>query len=82
MSEELLKLRGRLAAAQELAETIAMGVSIDLEELRDLADKYLDPIDIKGDRIAAVAKRLDDQIKKLRTVRSEIASLLHDLGRV
>jgi hypothetical protein len=82
MSDEILKMRGRLAATQELAETIAMGVSIDLEELRDMADKYADPIDLKTDRISIISKRLDDQVKKLRTVRTEIASLLHDLGRV
>ena len=82
MSDEITILRGRLAVAQELAETIDMGIKIDLEELRDLADKYADSVNLKSDRIVHVSKRIDDQVRKLRIVRAEIESLLKDLGRV
>jgi hypothetical protein len=82
MSDEITKLRGRLAVAQELAEAISLGISVDIDEIRSLADKYEHPVDLKSDRILVAAKRLDDQVKRLRTVQLEIASLLKDLGRI
>jgi hypothetical protein len=82
MSDEVTKLRGRLAVAQELAETIDLGIAIDIDEIRNLADKYEERADLKSDRILIAAQRLDGQVKKLRSVKTEIESLLRDLGKI
>jgi hypothetical protein len=82
MSDEITRLRGRLAASQELAETIDLGIAVDIDEIRNLADKYEERAELKSDRILLAAKRLDEQVRKLRIVKKEIESLLRDLGRV
>lgn len=82
MNDEITKLRGRLAVAQELAETIKLGIAVDIDEIRNLADRYENPEELKADRLALAAARLDDQVKRLRKVKAEIDNLLRDLGQI
>ena len=75
---ETMQLRGRLASAEQTLNLL--GVGIDIDEIRSLADKYEDKTDLKTDRILLVADRLNAQTTRYKKLTAQIKEIKKDLG--
>ena len=77
---EILQLRGRLAAAKEMAETLKIGIEIDRSAARVVLDPFLEPQRLEVDELEIVTKRLVDQVRKYREQLALVGKVSAALG--
>ena len=77
---ESLALRGRLAVNEKAIHALTCGIDTDIEELRTLADKFEEKIELKTDRMVLVTDRLNTQVIKLREITNQSAAIKKELG--
>lgn len=81
ISSELLKLRGRLGEAEKRAAQLEAAVDVDMIQVRDALDPFLEDLAaLKVEEAAVSFERLKAEVRELRLVRRKIKEYKHALG--
>lgn len=80
MNNEIMALRGRLAANEELIKTMTSGIDVDIDELRTMLDRYAPKSELNAARIRVVADRLVESLDNLETLQRQTNAIRRDLG--
>lgn len=79
-SDEIFKMRGRLAMAEKALRIVDAEIDVDIADLRIALDRHAPKNDLDEERIELVANRLHSEILRRKTLSRQITELRSDLG--
>lgn len=77
---ERTKFRGRLAEKEDERRQLKIKIDAHRDQLRDLLDPFLAPVEMNGEMIAALAIELANILIDYGAVTAEIAAVKKALG--
>lgn len=79
-SDEILRMRGRLATAEKALRLLDAGIDVDIADLRIALDRHAPKNELDDERIDLVANRLCAEIRRRYILDRQITEIKRDLG--